>query len=255
MCRHLGYLGPERSIAKLLTTGENSLVKQSWAPRDMRGGGTINADGFGVAWWGGSRLYRYRSAMPIWSDPAVGETLSGVRSGAVFAAMRSATEGMPVERGACAPFVDGRWAFSHNGVVRGWPDSLAALAVHLPMTDLLRLEAPTDSAVLWLLLRQELRTRKPEAALMELVRSVATAAPGSRLNLLLGDGHQLWATTWDHALSVWVDDQRAVVASEPFDARPEWRAVPDRHLVCARPGHLIVTPIEADEAVEKIGAS
>jgi glutamine amidotransferase len=51
MCRHLGYLGPPTAVGDLLTCGSHSLRTQAWAPRDMRGGGTINADGFGVAWW------------------------------------------------------------------------------------------------------------------------------------------------------------------------------------------------------------
>ena len=50
MCRHLGYLGPPRSVRELLHDGENSLMRQSWAPREMRGGGTINADGFGAVY-------------------------------------------------------------------------------------------------------------------------------------------------------------------------------------------------------------
>ncbi|GAB2689827.1 class II glutamine amidotransferase domain-containing protein [Nocardia thraciensis] len=51
MCRHLGYLGPPVPVGDILTRGTHSLRAQSWAPREMRGGGTINADGFGVAWW------------------------------------------------------------------------------------------------------------------------------------------------------------------------------------------------------------
>ncbi|WP_330184961.1 class II glutamine amidotransferase [Nocardia sp. NBC_01503] len=51
MCRHLAYLGPPVPVGDLLTRGPHSLRTQSWAPRDMRGGGTINADGFGIAWW------------------------------------------------------------------------------------------------------------------------------------------------------------------------------------------------------------
>ena len=45
MCRHLGYLGPTRSVREVIAAGEFSLLRQSWSPRDMRGGGTINADG------------------------------------------------------------------------------------------------------------------------------------------------------------------------------------------------------------------
>jgi glutamine amidotransferase len=51
MCRHLVYLGAPQPLSRLLLEPPHSLVHQSWAPREMRGGGTINADGFGVGWF------------------------------------------------------------------------------------------------------------------------------------------------------------------------------------------------------------
>ncbi|MGW4120839.1 ergothioneine biosynthesis protein EgtC [Nocardia sp. NPDC004711] len=197
MCRHLAYLGPPTPVGVLLTRGPNSLRTQSWAPRDMRGGGTINADGFGVAWWhhpdaaapdhgpgviwhGGTAadiraaaesvgaqadqagsdaagadpvVSRYRNAAPIWTDPAVDEVLPQIRSGAVLAAIRSATVGMPVERAACAPFTHGRWAFSHNGAIPDWRRALSAVAAEFDSPPLLEAESLTDSAALWVILR------------------------------------------------------------------------------------------------------
>lgn len=244
MCRHLGYLGPEHSVGEMIVLGEHSLLRQSWAPREMRGGGTVNADGFGAGWWKAGSFSRYRSDQPLWADPVTREMLPQVRAHAMIIAARSATVGMPVQRSACAPFADRGWAFSHNGVVRGWPDSLAALAADLPTRDLLELESPTDSAALWLLLRSALREQEPQAALAGLIRAVDAAAPNSRLNLLLGNGRELWASAWGHSLSALVDDRRAIVMSEPYDDDPAWQSIPDRHLVSARPGHLIVTPLE-----------
>ncbi|MFD3810997.1 ergothioneine biosynthesis protein EgtC [Rhodococcus sp. NPDC058639] len=245
MCRHLGYLGPATGAAELLHRGPHSLIRQSFAPRDMRGGGTINADGFGVGWWRDDGTFgRYRSASPIWSDPFVGEGLSGIRGGALMVALRSATEGMPVERSAAAPFGDARWGFSLNGAVRGWPGSLAALASTLPVEDLLQLDAPTDSAALWMLLRHRLRSGTPDIAVMSLVRDIVGAAPESRLNLLLCNGSEMWATAWYHSLWTLVDEDVAIVASEPYDDDPRWQPVPDRHLVHAIPGKLIVSPLE-----------
>ena len=73
MCRHLAYLGTPVPLAQLLFDAPHALARQAWAPRDMRGGGTINADGFGVAWYpgGGADPVRYRSAAPLWSDAAL----------------------------------------------------------------------------------------------------------------------------------------------------------------------------------------
>ncbi|PZG18486.1 ergothioneine biosynthesis protein EgtC [Micromonospora craterilacus] len=235
MCRHLAYLGPPLTLRELLFDPPHSLLRQSWAPRDMRGSGTINADGFGVGWYpDGGAPVRYRRAQPIWSDPTIADLAAVTASGAVLAAVRSATVGMAVVDAAAAPFAEGRWLFSHNGVVRGWPDSVVPLAAALPVRDLLTLDATTDSALLWALVRDRLRAGAPPArAVAETVTSVAAAAPGSRLNLLLTDGHTVVASVAGHALSVRATPTSVLLASEPHDDDPGWREVPDGHLVTA----------------------
>lgn len=373
MCRHLGYLGPPAPVGELLTRGGHSLRTQSWQPREMRGGGTINADGFGVAWWvpvveargpvsprgtraqeseggearvaggpvspGGTRAQefesdgsawtrgtraqeseaggvrgadevrmagriggrspitlvasRYRNPAPIWTDPAVDEVLPQLRSAAVLAAVRSATVGMPVERSACAPFTHGRWAFSHNGVVQDWQRVLTEVAAELGVATLLDAESHTDSALLWVILRDLLeklseaaefdrmpvepnggaapaadgyaiaetpeswtlvaddwpeRAAVPGRALRLLVSAVLARAPRARLNLLLGDGETLWATTVYHSLSALVTDTSVALSSEPYDDDPRWQAIADRQLVTARPGHLSVVPLASAES-------
>ena len=246
MCRHLAYLGTPVPLAQLLFDAPHALAHQAWAPRDMRGGGTINADGFGVAWYpgDGAEPVRYRSAVPLWSDAALPALAAHTRSGAVLAAVRSATVGMPVVETAAAPFAEGPWLFSHNGVVRGWPDTVAGLAARLPVRDLLTLDAPTDSALLWALVRDRLRAGVPAAkALAETVDAVSAAAPGSRLNLLLTDGRQIVASTVGHALSVRAVEGNVLVSSEPLDPGPEWTAVPEGHLLIATPSGLDITAL------------
>jgi gamma-glutamyl hercynylcysteine S-oxide hydrolase len=242
VCRHLAYLGPPTTLSALLLEPSHGLLRQSYAPADMRGGGMVNADGFGVGWYPDPDPVRYRSAAPLWSDAVFADLARVTTATAVLAAVRSATVGMPVTAAAAAPFAEGRFLFSHNGVVRGWPSSVAALAAALPVTDLLTLDAPTDAALLWALVRHRLRAGKDGAdALADVVLDVEAAAPGSRLNLLLTDGATVWATAWDHALSVRSGPGQVLVASEPLDTDPGWTGVPDRHLVVARPGghHLI----------------
>jgi glutamine amidotransferase len=157
-----------------------------------------------------------------------------VSSGAVLAAVRSATVGMPVIEPACAPFTAGKWLFSHNGRITDWPDSMSVLAAGLPVTDLLTMDAPTDSALLWALLRHRIAEgTAPADAVAALVGEVAALAPGSRLNLLLTDGETVIGTAWDHSLSVLSGPGEVVVASEPWDDDPRWQPVPDRHLVVA----------------------
>ncbi|GAA4926630.1 ergothioneine biosynthesis protein EgtC [Actinoplanes utahensis] len=246
MCRHLGYLGPPVPLRDLLLDPPHALATQAWAPRDMRGGGTVNADGFGLGWWppGAAGPVRYRSAMPIWSDAALPGLAAATSSGAVLAAVRSATVGMPVTETAAAPFTDGRWLFSHNGVVRGWPSSVAALARGLPVEDLLTLDAPTDAALLWALVRDRLRAGEPPAkAVAAVVTEVAAAAPGSRLNLLLTDGTRLIATTLGHALSLRSGRDATLISSEPLDPGPAWRSVPDGSLVVATATEAEIVPL------------
>ncbi len=246
MCRHLAYLGPPRDLATLLLDPPHSLLRQSYAPADMRGGGTVNADGFGAGWYpdGVTTPIRYRRAMPIWTDPTFPTLAREVRSGAVLGAVRSATVGMPVVETACAPFATGRWLFSHNGWVAGWPDSVVALATRLPVTDLLTLEAPTDSALLWALVRRRLAGGdSPGRALGVVSAQVLAVAPGSRLNLLVTDGTMLAATAVHHALAVRVGDGAVLVCSEPTDRLPGWAPVPDGHLLTATPSTVDIVPI------------
>jgi gamma-glutamyl hercynylcysteine S-oxide hydrolase len=234
VCRHLAYVGEPVRLADLLLTPPHSLLRQSWAPCDMRGGGTVNADGYGIGWYADGEPVRLRRAVPMWTDASLPGLASTVSSGGVLAAVRSATVGMPVVETACAPFTHGPWLFSHNGVVRGWPSSVAGLAEGLPVTDLLLMEAPTDAALLWTLLRASLADGVPPAkAMASLVASVASAAPDSRLNLLLTNGSTIFATAWTHSLWVRALPGGVVVASEPYDEDSGWQEVPDRHLVTA----------------------
>jgi glutamine amidotransferase len=244
MCRHLAYLGPPVPLGELLFDPPHSLVKQSWAPQDMRGGGTINADGFGVGWYTPDGPVRYRRGTPIWSDTTLPRLSASLSSTAVLAAVRSATVGMPVTESAAAPFGEGPWLFSHNGVVTGWPGSVAKLASTLATEGLLILEAPTDAALLWVFVRDRLRSgATPGGALASVVAEVERAAPGSRLNLLLTDGATIAATTVGHSLSVRRRAADVVVASEPFDDDPGWQPVPDRTLLVATATALTTTTL------------
>jgi glutamine amidotransferase len=246
MCRHLVYLGAPQLLSRLLLEPSHSLAHQSWAPRDMRGGGTINADGFGVGWYppGDTEPVRYRRGTPMWSDAALTGVAATTVSGAVLAAVRSATAGMPVGETAAAPFAAGPWLFSHNGVVTGWPDSVAKLAERLPTRDLLTLDAPTDAALVWALVRDRLRAGVPMAeAVTSTVTEVEAAAPGSRLNLLLTDGSAAAATTVGHALAVRSTGTSVLISSEALDDDRGWRPVPDRHLVTATVHTLDITPL------------
>ncbi len=250
MCRHLAYLGPPLPLAALLFDPPHSLARQCWAPRDMRGGGTVNADGFGIGWYGAAddEPLRYRRAGPLWTDPTLPALAAATTAGAVLAAVRSATVGMPVTEQAAAPFAEGQWLFSLNGAVLGWPDTLVPLAAGLPTRDLLTLDAPTDAAVAWALVRHRLRAGASGVdSIVETVRAIAAAAPGSRLNLLLTDGRTAVASAVGHALSARTGADSVLICSEPLDDTAGWTAVPDEHLVLATAQSLEFRPIKEYE--------
>ncbi|UUY51095.1 ergothioneine biosynthesis protein EgtC [Streptomyces yangpuensis] len=248
MCRHLAYVGPEVTLGRLLSEPEHSLVRQSWEPRRQQHG-TVNADGFGIGWYaeGDPVPARYRRAGPIWGDLTFTDLARVVRSGAVLAAVRDATLAGADGEAAAAPFTDGPWLFSHNGAVRNWPESAAPLAAALPPKDLLQLAARTDSALVWALVRRRLRAGDDlGTALAEPVRELSSAAPGSRLNLLLTDGAAIAATAWGDSLWYLTDPGggRTVVASEPYDDDTRWCEVPDRTLLTATRTRVRLTPLK-----------
>ncbi|HKT02282.1 MAG TPA: ergothioneine biosynthesis protein EgtC, partial [Rugosimonospora sp.] len=162
MCRHLAYLGPPVTLSAVLVDPPHSLYRQSWAPRRQRYG-TVNADGFGVGWYaeGDPLPARYRQAVPIWADPSFADVARVTRTRALLAAVRSATEGTAPDASAAAPYRHGRYLFSHNGAVTGWPKSTVELAAGLPADLLLDLESRTDSALLWALVRHRLAAGEP----------------------------------------------------------------------------------------------
>jgi len=214
MCRHLGWLGDPVSIASLVLDPPSGLRVQSYAPRRQKHG-LLNADGWGVGFFDESEVRRWRSASPLWGDVSFASVSPALRSSCVVAAVRSATVGMPIEPSASAPFSDGRWLLSHNGIV-----DRAVLPVS-PAA-----ESTVDSAMLAALIFE-----RGLDNLADTVREVGAADPNARLNILAANGSRLIATTWGDTLSVLRRPDGVVLASEPYDDHPDWQDVPDRQLV------------------------
>jgi glutamine amidotransferase len=245
MCRHLAYLGPPASLRDVLCDPPYALFRQAWAPRRQRYG-TVNADGFGVGWYAGDDPIpaRYRRAVPMWADPSFLDVARVTRTTALLAAVRSATAGTAPDESAAAPYRRGRWLFSHNGAIEGWPASVAAPAGRLPAELLLDQEARTDSALLWALTAHRLDAgAAPADALAGAVGEVAACATG-RFNLLLTDGVTIAATAHGDTLSYRLADGSVVVASEPDDDAGGWVDVPDRSVLVAVAGEVAVSPLK-----------
>ncbi|GAA1665531.1 gamma-glutamyl-hercynylcysteine sulfoxide hydrolase [Mycolicibacterium murale] len=226
MCRHLGWLGEAVSVSSLVLGPPNGLLVQSYAPRRQKHG-TMNADGWGVGFFDGDTPRRWRGAAPLWGDSSFASVAPALASTCVVAAVRSATVGMPIDVSAAAPFSDGRWLLSHNGVVDRsvLPADSGA-------------ESVVDSALLAaLIFRRGLDQLGPTIA------EVGAADPLARLNILAGNGCRLLATTWGDTLSMLRRPDGVVVASEPYDDHPDWEDIPDHHLVDVHDGTVTVTAL------------
>jgi gamma-glutamyl hercynylcysteine S-oxide hydrolase len=214
MCRHLGWLGADVTVASLMLDPPNGLRVQSYAPRRQKYG-LMNADGWGVGFFDGAVPRRWRSVAPLWGDTSFDSVAPALRSHCVVAAVRSATVGMPIEVSATAPFTDGHWLLSHNGVVD---------RTVLPPTS--SAESVCDSA----LLAAAIFARGLDA-LGDTIAEIGAADPIARLNILAANGSRLLATAWGDTLSILRRDDGVALASEPYDDDPDWEDVPDRHLV------------------------
>jgi gamma-glutamyl hercynylcysteine S-oxide hydrolase len=226
MCRHLGWLGRETAVSSLVLDPPQGLRVQSYAPRRQKHG-LMNADGWGVGFFDGATPRRWRSAAPLWGDVSFDSIAPALRSHCVVAAVRSATVGMPIEASATAPFTDGQWLLSHNGLVdrRVLPPSAAA-------------ESTCDSALLAALIFE-----RGLDALGQTIAEVGMADPNARLNILAANGSRLLATTWGDTLSILRRNDGVVLASEPFDDQPGWEDIPDRHLIEVTNDHVTLTAL------------
>ena len=231
MCRHLGWLGADVTVSSLVLDPPCGLRVQSYAPRRQKHG-LMNADGWGVGFFDrsleGEVARRWRSAAPLWGDRSFDSVAPALHSHCVVAAVRSATVGMPIEASATAPFTDGHWLLSHNGVVDRTVLPLASSA-----------ESVCDSAILATVVFE-----RGLDALGDTIAEVGMADPLARLNILAANGSRLLASAWGDTLSILRRHDGVVLASEPYDDAPDWEDVPDRHLVEVTAEGVTMTPLD-----------
>lgn len=251
MCRHLAWLGPPRTLERLLCEPEFGLLRQSYAPRRQRFG-TINADGFGAAWYvpGRREPVRYRRAQPMWADASFASLAPTIAAGCVLGAVRSATIGTASDESCAAPFTDGPLAFSHNGRIDDWAGARRALAAEV--ADVRQAWAGVDSALAFGLVAAAYRRAAPAAAYgpeapeappgeapgavaAALVEAVSRLRPfGGRLTFLATDGATVAGTVVAEPMYLTRRDGGVLIASEPDCTQQcddEWRQIPDEHLV------------------------
>lgn len=115
MCRFIAYQGHPVLIADLLYRPRHSLVRQSMRAELMSQ--PFNADGFGIGFYtdGEASPCIVRTCAPAWSNRGIESIAQRLRAARVFAHIRAASPGLPVQDTNCHPYGHGRFQFMHNG--------------------------------------------------------------------------------------------------------------------------------------------
>jgi len=245
MCRLAAYLGPELSLERLLIEPEHSLVKQSWAPREMLEA-KLNADGYGFGWYDSDgKPLRYRYTMPIWTDPNLPELGRGLTSETWVAVVRSATTDIPINTVNTMPYVDEQYHFLHNGYINKFSRSLrSCLRRELNPEFEDAIEGNTDSEHLFMLFRQimwEESISDPAMALQEMYRRLKLWLKDERalLNIIIAQPGRFWAMrsaingnspSLYYTVNPPAYPQAVLVASEPLTDASDWTEVPPQTL-------------------------
>lgn len=241
MCRLTAYVGEATALDPLFFGGTHPLLRQSWAPRELLSG-SVNADGWGVAWWRDGTARRLARPEPAWVDPDLRSVLASVEAPVAIAALRNTTPGLPVAADAVPPLTLDRWAFVLNGFV---PDfrrrHMRALRQHLPDRLYGELRGVSDAETLFLLALAEIDAGAEPAGALEAVAVRVFDRVGSegggetQLTMLLSDGSSVAVchrsdvertNSLYAAVGPSVMPSGALLASEPLTEVDAWVPVP-----------------------------
>ena len=261
MCRMLGYLGDPASLGSLVAAPPHSLVRQSWAARELVSA-TVNADGWGAGVYveGDPAPCIYASTLPVWADANLPHLGRALRSTCVLAAVRSATDPLTVAHANTQPFGAGPLLFLHNGFVQGFRSHVRRrLCGALSDQRFAGIAGTTDSEHLFALVLEELDRRGgpgggPEplldaaaAAVRKMIGWAREAHAQAHFAVILADGASLVAlrvATEPEPPSLYVLPEPGaiapgvIVASERLDEDPRWQRIPAGHGVIAKRGEV-----------------
>lgn len=251
MCRFLAQVSRQPvSLRRALLEAPHSLQKQ--CSGDLSG--ERHGDGWGIGYYldGFPTVARYPTDAAV--DPQLVECAERLRVRLAIAHVRQASVGT-VGIANTHPFDEGCWLFAHNGTAMGFDALKPELRAEMGhWSD--RPQGDTDSEWIfyWLLSRLTAAGADPRhpaadpaavtaimaASLSELGRrcQALDATEPTRLNFLLSDGVQLWATRYGHTLFSrseaappgQIAAETTLIASEPLDDG-DWREVPDQSIL------------------------
>ena len=244
MCRLAAYLGEPIKLARFLAEPEHSLIKQSWAPREMREA-VLNADGFGIGWLADdNRPCLYKNVLPIWSDANLEGLGRSLSSRLWIANVRSATPGQAVNSANTQPFIKDRLVFTHNGYIKPFDhDNKSRLLERMSSRARADITGDSDSQYLFALLGQQLRDKGSiEDAIMALLATLTDFCRDNitaLLNMIISDGETLYVCRQAlnglcPSLYYLPGEGHVLVASEPLTPGDDWQACPAHSLTLFR---------------------
>ena len=244
MCRFLAYLGAPTFLDRLLVEPQASLIAQSLAAREAKT--VVNADGCGIGWYGErAEPGTYHGVLPAWSDGNLSSLCRQIRSRMFAAHIRSATSG-DVSASNCHPFAHGRHLFLHNGQIGDYERIRRRVDALIPDDLYAHRRGNGDSEVIFLSALARGLAEDPVGAvaatlgeILGVMREAGVAKP-LRFAAVHADGESLrcyrWASDGRPPSLYWRREAEGrVVASEPFDAGADWRAVPGGSVLTLHP--------------------
>lgn len=254
MCRWAAYIGEPIFLEDIISRPGHSLVRQSIGA--TRCHTAVNADGFGVAWYGvRPNPGIYRDVMPAWSDPNLKSLTETVQSSLFLAHVRAST-GTATSRNNCHPFTCGRWSFMHNGQIGGYDQFRRTIEAMITDEFYPNRKGATDSEALFLIALGEGLDQDPVGAMSRCVARCEDAArrfgvaPYLRLTAAFSDGERLYAVRYssdEQAPTLyyrWSQSRKGyAVVSEPLDQdEGDWCEVPAGSFCVFEAGGVNITP-------------
>ncbi|MFT5395408.1 MAG: glutamine amidotransferase [Gammaproteobacteria bacterium] len=241
MCRLAAYLGTEISLSVFLQEHEHSLIQQSWAPKEMQNG-TLNADGYGVAWLAEKNIpSSYKNVLPIWSDTNLNSLGRSLSSQLWLANVRGATPGQGISESNTQPFIKDNLIFTHNGSLKPFNNITKARFLDLiPNTISAGITGDSDSLYLFALLQQHLQKQDSISnaiiSTMNDLKSICSDSVSALLNIIISDGDSLYACR--HALNgncpslyYLFKEDNVWLASEPLSPNDAWISFPEHSFI------------------------
>lgn len=255
MCRLAAYLGTEIPLENIIARPRHSLLVQSQDAQEAKL--RVNGDGFGIAWYGHlPEPGLFKDVLPAWADINLPSICRLVRSHLFLAHVRAATTGAS-SRENCHPFVQGRWAFMHNGGIGNFPllrrDMEACIADGFYASR----RGTTDSELVFLMLLTNGLEDDPAGALertlgqlAEIAHRRGTNGEPTRMTCAFSDGLRIFAfRTADDGqaptlyLSNCLDHGGRAFASEPLEGPCDrWQTVERDTLYELTPDGVAKTP-------------